>query len=240
VPVPGSEGIIGAGLKKIDPERYGSLKHTGDGYSYDIFTQVARALSEAGPAMGYMEPGRLLAIGESQSAMALVTYYNGVQPLARVFDGFFLHSRASFSLPLVGPGEFADIASGFGTIAAITRTDLDVPVLNQQAENDVIGVLNSIVVRQLDSDTFRLWEVAGTAHADARQLGPTADNLDCGLPINNGPQHFVAKAALSSLEKWVRSGEQPPKATRLALASTHSPVFRRDADGIAQAGVRTP
>ncbi len=91
-------------------------------------------------------------------------------------------------------------ARGFGTLPTIIRTDLDVPVLNQQAENDVIGVLNSILVRQPASDTFRLWEVAGTAHVDARQLGPNADNLDCGVSINNGPQHFVAKGALSSLD----------------------------------------
>ena len=43
VNVPGSEAA-GKGLKAIDPARYGSLVHPGDGYSYDIFTQVARAV----------------------------------------------------------------------------------------------------------------------------------------------------------------------------------------------------
>jgi len=238
---PGAEaGGAGKGLKKIDPERYGTLEHPGDGYSFDIFTQVARALKEGGPALGHMDPQQLIAIGESQSAMALVTYYNGVQPLARVFDGFFIHSRASFSLPLAAPGDYADIARGFGTLPTIIRTDLNVPVLNQQAENDVIGVLNSIIVRQPDSDTFRLWEVAGTAHADARQLGANADDLDCGVPINNGPQHFVAKAALSSLDKWVLTDEPPSEAPRLELMSTNPPKFRRDADGIVLGGIRTP
>ncbi len=240
VPGSGADDILGKGLKKIDPDRYGSLQHPGDGYSFDIFTQVARALKESGPATGHMEPRQLIAVGESQSAMALVTYYNGVQPLVHIFDGFFIHSRASFGLPLVGPGEFTDIAKGFGTIPSILRTDLDVPVLNQQAENDVVGVLNSIIVRQPDSDTFRLWEVAGTAHADARQLGPSADNLDCGAPINNGPQHMVAKAALNSLDKWLRTGKSPPAAQRLELTSTNPPTLRRDADGIVQGGIRTP
>jgi hypothetical protein len=141
---------------------------------------------------------------------------------------------------LAAPGDYADIARGFGTPPTIIRTDLDVPVLNQQAENDVIGVLNSIIVRQPDSDTFRLWEVAGTAHADARQLGANAANLDCGVPINDGPQHFVAKGALSSLDKWVRTGEPPPEAQRLELISTNPPKFGRDADGIVLGGVRTP
>ena len=33
-----------AGLKAWDPMRYGSLVHPGDAYSYDIFTQAARAV----------------------------------------------------------------------------------------------------------------------------------------------------------------------------------------------------
>ncbi len=240
VPSAQAADVLGKGLKKIDAERYGTLQHPGDGYAFDIFTQVARALRQGGPAMGHMKPQRLIAIGESQSAMALVTYYNGVQPLAAVFDGFFLHSRASFSLPLAAPGDYSDISRGFGTIATILRTDLDVPVLNQQAENDVIGVLNSVVVRQPDSGTFRLWEVAGTAHADARQLGATADSLDCGAAINSGPQHIVAKAALRAIDAWVRSGEPPDAAPRLELASAEPPVFLRDADGIVRGGIRTP
>ena len=36
------------GLKGTDPARYGSLHHPGDAYSYDIYTQVARALRRPG------------------------------------------------------------------------------------------------------------------------------------------------------------------------------------------------
>ena len=35
---------IGKGLVNIDPARYGSLDLPGDSFSYDIYTQVARAL----------------------------------------------------------------------------------------------------------------------------------------------------------------------------------------------------
>jgi hypothetical protein len=236
---PGGEGLAGEGLKSIDSERYGSLGHPGDGFSFDIFTQVARALRSGGPAMGYMEPQQLIAAGQSQSAMAMVTYYNGVQPFAQAFDGFFVHSRAFVGLPLVGPDEHADLLGGFSTTPAILRTDLDTPVLELQAENDVIGVLSSITVRQPDSSTFRLWEVAGTAHADARLIGIAAAGLDCGAPINDGPMHFVAKAAFSSLDNWVRTGELPAMAQRLETPGD-PPEFLRDVDGIAQGGIRTP
>ena len=239
VAAPGAENLAGKGLKKLDPARYGTLHHPGDGYSFDIFTQVARALRRGGPALGGMNPTKILAAGESQSAIALTTYYNGVQPLTRAFDGFLVHSRASGSLPLVGPGKYADIASSFGT-TAVFRSDLDAPVLDIQTEADLIGVLMSWRVRQPDNDRFRLWEVAGTAHADAHLLGAIAELLDCGAPINNAPMYLVVNAALHSLEEWVSTGTAPPEAPRIELTTGSSPKARRDADGIALGGIRTP
>lgn len=180
------------------------------------------------------------AIHETHSAFALVTYYNGVQPLTHAFEGFLVHSRGAGSLPLVTPGEYAFLTDALGAGAVRIRSDVDVPVMNIQAENDTTSPLNSIRVRQPDSDTFRLWEVAGTAHADTRLMGPAADAMNCGLPINDGPQHFVAKAAFNSLDNWVRTGAAPPAAQRLELTSANPPANRRDADGIALGGVRTP
>lgn len=240
VSAPGAEGIAGKGLKGLDPERYGSLVHPGDGYSFDIYTQVATAIREGGSVMGGSEPQSVLAAGESQSAIALTTYYNGVQPLTHAFDGFFVHSRGSVGLPLVGPGEGADLAGSIGLEPTTLRTDLDAPVMDIQAEGDVTGLLASVEARQPDGDTFRLWEVAGTAHADASMLGPIADALDCGVAINNGPMHVVAKAALHSLDEWVRTGEAPPGAPRLDVTDGVSPAIARDADGIATGGIRTP
>jgi hypothetical protein len=200
VQAPGTEGIVGKGLKALDPARYGLLEHPGDGYSFDIYTQGARALRRGGPAMGDVRPERVLAVGESQSAIALTTDYDGVQPLTQAFDGFLAHSRASVSLPLVAPGEYADLAGSIGNnTPAIFRTDLDTPVLELQAEADVTGILESVEVRQPDSVHFRLWEVAGTAHADVHLVGKAiADTLDCDTPINDGPMHLVAKAAWCS------------------------------------------
>jgi hypothetical protein len=238
----GASDLAGKGLKKIDPARYGSLQHPGDGYSFDIFTQVARALLKGGDILGGTKPKALLAVGESQSAFALTTYYDGVQPLTRAFDGFFVHSRGASSLPLVMPGASADLA---GSITSAThpifRDDLDAPVLDIQTEGDLVGLLNSSVVRQPDSDRFRLWEVTGTAHADAHLVGPLADTIDCGVPINDGPMHLVAKAAFRNLDVWARKGTLPIVAPRIDLGEDGgAPAIERDADGIALGGVRTP
>jgi len=241
VPVPGSESVTGKGLKKIDPARYGSLHHPGDGYSFDIYTQVARALRSGGPALGGVVPKYVLAAGESQSAIALTTYYDGIQPLTRAFDGFFVHSRASVALPIVGPGKYADLAGSIGSsVTPIFRTDVAAPVLDLQAESDVTGILKSGVVRQPDSDRYRLWEVTGTAHADRHLLGAIGATLNCGAPVNNGPMYLVADAALHSLEQWVSAGTAPPVAPRLDVTTGSNAAARRDADGIALGGIRTP
>ena len=238
----GLDDLAGKGLKVIDPVRYGSLVHPGDGYAFDMFTQIARTLREGGAVLGGVTPDVVIAAGESQSAMALTTYYNGFQENAGVFDGFFVHSRAAFTLPLVAPGEAADLLS------AITkperprvRGDLAAPVMMLQTEGDTVGLLSSSSVRQDDSATFRLWEVAGTAHADRHLLGPAADLIMCDDPVNDGPLHLVAKAAFHGLETWIRTGVAPPTAPRLDVdRSDDGPIIVRDADGIALGGIRTP
>jgi hypothetical protein len=236
--VPGVENA-GKGLKAIDPARYGSLQHPGDGYSFDIFTQVARAVRN-GAGLNGMKPRRLIAGGESQSAFALVTYFNGVEPLTHAFDGYFVHSRGAVGLPLVAPGQYADLAGALAGTTTIFRTDQTAPIMDIQTETDVASILNSYAARQPDDAHFRLWEVAGTAHADAHLVGPNASAMDCGVPINNGAMHIVAKAALHALKVWLATGKQPVVAPRIDVAAGAKPQVQRDSDAIALGGIRTP
>jgi hypothetical protein len=239
VSVPGTgTDVVGKGLKGIDPARYSSLEHPGDGFSFDIYTQVARAIRSGG-ALGGLRPQRLIAAGESQSAFALVTYYDAVQPLTKEFDGFFVHSRGASAMP-PAPGKYADVASGITGTPTIFRTDQDAPVLDVQTETDVGSVLNSYSVRQPDTDRFRLWEVAGTAHADAHLVGSLGQSLNCGVPINNGPMHVVAKSALRALNTWVQTGKAPVVAPRIDVAAGQHPQIVRNVDGLALGGIRTP
>jgi Alpha/beta hydrolase domain len=224
------------GLKGADPVRYDPLEHPGDGYSFDIFTQVGRAIRAGGAPMGNLKPRRLLAAGRSQSAAALVTYLNGVQPQTHAFDGFLLHSRFKAAVPLVAPGQAIDIASTGSAAPTMIRTDTDVPVLDLQSEFDV-SFFDSLAARQPDNKHFRLWEVAGTSHADQHTLG--THTLPCTPPVNNAPMHVVAKAALHALDRWVRGGAPPTKAPRIKIGAATRQIVR-DADGIAEGGIRTP
>ena len=72
--------------------RYGVLNHPGDAYSYDIFTQAAQAVRDGkgGRPLVGLQPRRIIAAGESQSAARMVTYINAVNPLVHAFDGFFV------------------------------------------------------------------------------------------------------------------------------------------------------
>ena len=237
-----ADALAGKGIKTLDPARYATLSHPGDAFAYDIYTQVGRALRGGdGDALGELEPERLLAVGESQSAFALTTYVNGVQPLTLAYDGFLVHSRGGAAAPLGAPGEGIDIAGTIGGEPTRIRTDLDAPTLIVETETDVVSLLGYYPARQDDTDTVQLWEIAGTAHADAYQVGAGADLISCPAPINAGPQHYVIKAALHSLDAWVRDGTAPPEAPRLEVDdSGGSPAIVRDDDGIALGGIRTP
>ena len=237
-----ADDLAGKGLKTLDPERYGTLSHPGDAFSYDIYTQVGRALrSNDDGALGDLEPERVLAVGESQSAFALTTYVNGVQPLTLAFDGFVVHSRGGAAAPLGTPDEGIDLAGSIGGQPTQIRTDLATPVLIVETETDVTSLLGYYAARQDDTDSVHLWEIAGTAHADAYQVGLGAGIISCPAPINAGPQHYVIKAALRSLDTWVQDGTAPPEAARLDVDdSGEAPTIVRDDDGIALGGIRTP
>jgi hypothetical protein len=246
------------GLKGADPERYGSLTHPGDGYSYDIFSQAAMVVrgdsKGTKPFAGY-DVQRVIGMGQSQSAGRLTTYVNAVQPLAQLYDGLLIHSRGggAASLAVAGSGPSPNAPDLPDDVKI--RSDLDVPVLTLETETDLTQ-LGFTRARQADSKQFRLWEIAGTSHIDGYPhlvvtdepevtvLDPaqaTGGPVSCDAPINAGVQQPVAVAALAGLERWVRTGTPPRKATRLQTSSAAGRVtIERDANGIAKGGVRTP
>lgn len=252
-----TEEIASGGIKAGDPERYGTLTHPGDAYSYDIYTQTGVAARNTGKVqpLGDLKVKRVIALGESQSAFRMVTYINAVHPLARAYDGFLVHSRGGSGAGFDTSATLGLEDEGMPEIVKIRR-DVDVPVLTFQTESDLtqLGFLPS---RQRDSRNFRLWEVAGTAHADAYTavvgfgdidagdaeatlLDPgqaSGGPLGCDAPINAGPAFAVLNAALFHVERWVNDGVAPPRAPRLATVGDD---IARDEHANAEGGIRTP
>lgn len=244
VPTPLDEQSgAGKGLKTLDPARYGSLSHPGDAFAYDIYTQVARQMLATGNGapMGDLDVRRLLAVGESQSAFMLTTYANGVQPQTHLFDGFLIHSRGGSAAPLGEVGKGIDIATSLGGEPTIVRTDVEVPTMIVQTETDVLGLLDYYPARQDDTERIRLWEIAGTAHADHDQVGDAEQLLGCPDPVNRGQQGYVLRAALRDLDRWAKEPKAPPKAARLDVdTSGAKPTYEVDENGNVTGGIRTP
>lgn len=242
-------------LRTNTPDRYGSLSHPGDSYSYAMFTEAGKQIrSHPEQVLGGLTPQRLIATGESQSASRLVTYIDGVHPLEHVYDGFLVHSRGAGGSAL----SQAPLASVPLPTPVAIRDDLDVPVMVVEAEGDVIG--SNLGVRQPDTPRFRGWEIAGTSHADAYTINVGFNDVGdgagatqmfdlmrtppnfggCDLPVNTGPHHWILNTAIHDLDTWVRTGVAPVSGPPLAVASTSPVVLVRDAQGNAVGGIRSP
>ena len=236
-----------AALIDWDPVRYGgegayaTLAHPalpeppfpgfiwGDVESDDIFSQVGRAIRvSADLVLGGLQPERLLAAGQSQSAMRLNTYVNDHHPDPQFFDfdGYIIHG-------------------GGGLI-----TNLDVPVFLLNSENEVTWYYRN---RDLQPASVRYWEVAGTGHAPAMSylseqimhlMGPSDgpslcyyDELDDYVPIV-----YAGNAVLHHLDRWVTDGTLPPEApyVDVTLDWMNRPQIERDGHGNALGGLRMP
>ncbi len=248
-------GVQSPGLVGTNPGRYRSLRHPGDRFSYDIYTQASAAVrGGSGTVLDGLAVERVIAIGESQSAFRLTTYANDIDPLAAVHDGFLVHARGSGGAALddTGPPTAAARADPVSF-----RPDRRVPVLCVESETDLIN-LGYLRARQDDDDSFVLWEIAGTSHADIYTLvaGPVdsgllpADTLASAwipvtevfgmtldLPVNAGAQHYVMNAAVSHLDRWVRGGPRPAASPRLEMRDG---TFVTDDLGNVTGGIRTP
>jgi len=227
-------------LKEWSPARYGSLdvteggKINDDALSYDVFTAAAVALRGKAnvDVLGGLKAARLIAIGHSQSAGRLYTYFHSVHPLGtKVYDAVVLHG---------GGGKVSE--------------DLNVKVFKLLNETDVTGQANN---RQTDTDRYRQWEVAGTSHLDAKFsrmmaglglrvsgidpvegapsiAGPTISggagngasgngdgvagtNVCKNPPFSRIPEHYVLNALLDHTARWVKDGTQPPVAPHIEL-----------------------
>lgn len=268
VGVEGGQSLGGAGmpLKKANPARYGSLAHPGDAYAFDIFSQAGEAV-KAGAVLGPLKPKHVIATGESQSAVFMTTYIDAIDPIARVYDGFYVHSRFGGAPPPEAPG-LRGGPNARGPAGVKFRPDLRVPVMTLISETDLIGAGLSgyWAAQQPDTDKLRVWEMPGTSHVDnymffiggsddghapiakLAELWKPNDALfgaKMAKPVNNGPQHhYVGEAALAALDRWVATGKAPPKAARLELNPPEkegaAPTLALDGSGNARGGIRTP
>jgi len=230
-----------------DPQRYGALSVPNDDFSYDIFTQAARLVGPHRPSvtpdpLAGLKVARILGIGASQSANRLATYVDAVQPVANALDGILIASRIGVrggAAPLAADGPMPDPVK--------IRPDLKVPVLVVETESDA---LSHYPARTPDSEHYRLWEMAGTAHQNAwadqyfgdeikRDLGGSGGLGGCDRAVNDLPTQHVQAAAIHVLDQWVGTGKPPPSAPPIAISGSPA-MIERDELGNAKGGQRLP
>jgi hypothetical protein len=232
------------GLKAWNPARYGSLDVSAGGKLVNnqlagaIFAQIAQAVKlSTGNLLPNLKVKNVIATGHSAAAVQLVSYYNSIQPLDGVVDGFVFHGS---------------MATG------LVRTDIKTPAWKLLSETDVIRA--QAVSRQPDSEYFRTWEVAGASHGDeklgmglnpvrARDLGEQIlKEPGFELPIGTRtPAYMVQDAVYDWMKKWIEQKVQPPHAPRIEISAfgkfgtpleVRFSVAARDANGHAVGGIR--
>ena len=239
-------------LREWDSTRYGSLNESNDSQSYDIYSQAGKAVRDQSQLILGTNSNNvktLLADGESQSAVRMLTYTDAVQNTAHVYDGITIHSEFGTSVP---------IGNSLAGVVSDTqiRTDIDVPVMLLETETDLI--LGYAKLQQPDNAHLRTWEVTGSTHYDlygltnmvnemqktlaiSPPLPTTSSGLQsffgCSLPLDNLTFHVVEDAALNTLTNWVETGATPPSARFIA---TVIGTIVRDHYGNAEGGLRIP
>lgn len=231
-------------LRAWDRQRYGELRLTTDGVSYDVFSQTALAVrSQSESLLGGLPVAGVIGAGESQSAIRLTTYVNAFQAAAvQVFDAMLLYSRFPLSAPL------KDGITALAPSKVYIRADNALKILQLETEQDVF-MFRYRISRQDDTELLRTWELAGASHYDdygVNQLLPQYQRdfpqlgsvqLVCRNSLNKIPSHYVVNAALSSLTRWITTGQAPPQSPRLEYANGK---VIRDANGNAVGGIRLP
>ena len=247
------------GLVAWDAERYGDLSIPTDDASYDIFTQVARAVGpdrdRAVDPLGGLQVKTVIGLGASQSAGRLSTYINAVHPLPRdqgghAFDGYMLQIYFGSGTPIEGAQRPVNPAAGGAGARPLPRgqnlirDDLDVPVMIVNTELEAIACQT---VRQPDTDRFRTWEAAALTHVSyqAQLTRNEKFQRDFGAsppaPSEQMNRIYLQPfydAALHHLARWVNGGAAPPSQPLIDFTADGQVV--RDADGIATGGVRLP
>ncbi len=191
-----------------------------------------------------------LATGTSQSALRLRSYIDAIHPIAHLFDGYFLTLD-------IGSGAVLD-TSDVTAHAPLTipsqpvriRDDLEVPVMVVNSESETLRLY---AMRQPDSDRFRLWEIAGSAHiswsaAEMREIDRQLEEMGIdpasGMADRNDDTNMVShapvvRAALRRMLRWP-DGSPPPRQPLIEVEPGDPPRVQRDIHGNARGGVRLP
>jgi len=240
-------------------ERYAELRFDSDGQVWDVLTQLGELIKAGNIVenpLAELLVERNILVSFSRSAENVVTYAASFHGVADepVYDAYFASAGTAFA-------KRVDPSGGSVRLPAGDVRNLfpgDVPSMRYQTQTEMLPGFSVETARQ-DSPEYplvRTYEVAGAAHIDAESdaLGQPFLERDLNRstyfpanfcpPVDNTPlrQSGSNSALLIALERWARTGAEPPASQFIDLLDngdgTQSIDF--DADGNARGGVRPP
>jgi hypothetical protein len=231
VEIAAQQSNVNTTLKGFNPVRYALLSIPSGAQTSEIIAQVG-LLIKSNLSNGPLAPlsaRRLFMEGTSQASAVLRTYQQQKHFQARMPDG-------------------SSIMDGYlatSTLGNAPMMVVDVPTVHMPTMTEVnSGAPSGAAFRRADSDEpanrYRLYEVAGMAHANSRET-PTYVPNPCTLPVSDFPWGGMAAMGLNHLIAWADQGVVPPHAARLEFDNDTTNDGSRlslDANGNAMGGVR--
>ena len=231
VEIAAQQSNVNTTLKPFNPDRYASLSIPSGAQTSEIIAQVG-VLIKSNLTHGPLAPPsvrRLILEGTSQASGVLRTYQAQKHFQSRMPDG-------------------SPIVDGYlatSTLGSAPMMVVDVPTVHMPTMTEVnSGAPSGAAFRRPDSDEpgnrYRLYEVAGMAHANSRDTITYVPD-PCALPVSDFPWGSAAAMGLNHLIQWVDNGVAPPHAPPLEFDNDTANDGSRlalDANGNVKGGVR--
>jgi len=243
--------------------RYSALSLPENGAAFEAGSQIAKMLKSSdaqNPLFPDFPAERIFHAGQSQQGGSMVTYATAFH-FPGVNDGYFVQAagsarRINFGTPCEDPNApaYPDCTPTLQGPDRRVATDLPVPVYRVHAETDLASGISDDT-RQIDTETFRYYETAGTAHITIHKgdavipvgvLGltdPIFLQELCVFELNtlaDGPifGSYLYNAMWDAMEKQVVFTRAPPSGDLLEVDPNNQ--IARDAFGNAKGGIRLP
>jgi hypothetical protein len=194
-------------IKPFNPERYASLSIASGQQTSEIIAQVVHLLKSnaGGGVLAPLTVRRLILQGTSQASGVLRTYQAQKHVQSRMSDGSALVD-----------GYLATSTLGNAPMMVVDVPTVHMPTMTEANSAPAGG----IGYRRPDTDApanrYRLYEVAGMAHANSRDTVAYVPN-PCTLPVSDFPWGGAVAMGLHHLIEWVERGVVPPHAAPIGF-----------------------
>lgn len=222
-------------LTKFNSARYGSLQIASESQTNDILAQVGRLVrsnASTSPFAGFSSVRDVILSGTSESSNVTRTYMSAYDM-----------GSATYRMPDGSP-----VYQGYFLTSTLGPTPLpvtNVPTIQMPSQSEVTARGNVFVRPDSNSpsDPFRIYEVAGMSHADARG-DQSLQSAGCPSNLSQFPVGAMTFMGLQHLLDWVAYGTVPPDAPSYIETNPNNEVIDNthvalDQYGNALGGIRT-